>query len=816
MNQFVPREAEMQDLRRLFQSKPPETSQRRVVVVVHGLGGIGKTQLAVEFAREHQRRFSAIFWLDGSSEINLKQSFVGMVQRLPQDELTADGVGTCTHSVVDVNVAVHECLRWLSLSSNHDWLLIIDNVDRDHLDKDDPQSYNVKGYFPPADHGSILITSRLASLQKHGSGVKVGTVAAEQARAILENNAGRDVKNADVILERLNGLPLALTQAGSYMRETNLSASAYAKHYDTTWERLMKKQGRFPLEEYGDRNVLTTWILSYEQVRKQSKKAVCLLKLWGFLDYGELWYELIVARRDLAQQMDIPAWLVHIAEDELEFTDAMGLLLRYSLADANEDTSSYSMHSVLHKWCGQLAEGEERYGLSCVAAGLVASNVPLESEAEYWKKQKRVLAHGTNVSGWIVEVPFSDAGETIGASVLPWALHRLGDLLSNGDRLKQAEEMYQRALQGYEKAWGPEHTLTLNTVNNLGNLYTNLGRLSEAEEMYQRALQGYEKAWGPEHTLTLNTVNNLGNLYKNLGRLSEAERTYQRALQGKEKAWGLEHTSTLNTVNNLGILYKNLGRLSEAEKMYQRALQGYEKAWGPEHTLTLDTVNNLGNLYADLGRLDEAERMYIRVLQSCERTSNLDHTSARNALGGLHQVYRCRLVSLRQEQSAHRWANLVNPSRQYKEHTIVAVTNLCKEMGAVWPTFFSLLGRILIWAEQDDGAVLAFQHQFCLAESKPEQGSTVCDGCDIRLYAGMTRLVCKACVDVDLCEECYKEYEIDGFVSRGSAENCQGHPFLAVPGEKGKLHAGTSSPDVSLTQWLTSIQIQHGTTGREV
>jgi hypothetical protein len=195
MNKFVPREEVMQQLRQLFKSKPPGTSQRRVVGIVHGLGGIGKTQLAVEFAREHQRNFSAIFWLDGSSETNLQQSFVGILQRLPQGELTAEGMRIRTQSVVDIDVVVRECLRWLSLSSNHNWLLVIDNVDRDHHKKEDSQSYNVKEYFPPADHGSILITSRLANLQRLGTGVKVGTVAAEQARAILENNAGRDIES---------------------------------------------------------------------------------------------------------------------------------------------------------------------------------------------------------------------------------------------------------------------------------------------------------------------------------------------------------------------------------------------------------------------------------------------------------------------------------------------------------------------------------------------------------------------------------------------------------------------------------------------
>src|SRR5262245_51683003 len=106
-----------------------------------------------------------------------------------------------------------------------------------------------------------------------------------------------------MVLERLHGLPLALTQAGSYLRETNMSAVTYAKHYDRTWEHLMKKKGRFPLKEYGDRNVLTTWNMSYEQVRKQSEAAARLLEFWGFLDHGELWYGLFAAGLDEFAQM---------------------------------------------------------------------------------------------------------------------------------------------------------------------------------------------------------------------------------------------------------------------------------------------------------------------------------------------------------------------------------------------------------------------------------------------------------------------------------------------------------------------------------
>jgi hypothetical protein len=198
VGQFVERPAEMAVVEQLLLEASPATSpatrRRRRVVVVHGLGGIGKTQLAVEFARKYHHRFSAVFWLDGSSEASLKQSFVSMTQRFPRGELTANSAALLSDAAVEANVAVRECQRWLSKSLNLHWLLIIDNVDRDHDDQEDPQAYNVKTYFPHADHGSILITSRLTSLRRLGSGVKVGTVAAQQARAILENNAGRVIE----------------------------------------------------------------------------------------------------------------------------------------------------------------------------------------------------------------------------------------------------------------------------------------------------------------------------------------------------------------------------------------------------------------------------------------------------------------------------------------------------------------------------------------------------------------------------------------------------------------------------------------------
>jgi len=105
----------------------------------------------------------------------------------------------------------------------------------------------------------------------------------------------------------MHGLPLALTQAGAYIRERNISAVEYAGHYNEKWTQLMRKEGRFPLKEYGNRSVLTTWAMSYEQVQKQSERTARLVKLWGLLASGELWYELVAAASEVADGMNVPA-----------------------------------------------------------------------------------------------------------------------------------------------------------------------------------------------------------------------------------------------------------------------------------------------------------------------------------------------------------------------------------------------------------------------------------------------------------------------------------------------------------------------------
>jgi tetratricopeptide (TPR) repeat protein len=432
------------------------------------------------------------------------------------------------------------------------------------------------------------------------------------------------------LVERLGHLPLALVQAGTYMRETKTGCSKYLDLYETSWSQLAAETPC--LRDYENRSIQTTWMISYDRVRQGNPIAGKLLQLWAYLDHQDVWYELFFRGRDGWREC---SWLQELASSEIHFKRVMKSLLAFSLIESHQHTESYSIHPVVHDWCAETIS----YGkgdLMVAALTIVGTASPDHSEVEYWLLQQRLLPHADRC---VRRIDDSDVLDRLGSVESSLAFSHLGLLYADQGKHVEAEKTYRRALDGYEKAWGPDHTSTLDTVNNLGSLCASQGKHAEAEKMYRRALDGYEKAWGPDHTSTLDTVNNLGNLYADQGKHAEAEKLYRRALDGYEKAWGPDHISTLDIVNNLALLYADQGKHAEAEKMYRRALDGYEKAWGPDHTSTLNTVNNLGNLYASQGKHAEAEKMYRRALDGYEKAWGPDHTSTLNTVNNLGNLY---------------------------------------------------------------------------------------------------------------------------------------------------------------------------------
>ena len=177
---FIDRPVEMKALENILL---PKQSSRRKVFALHGLGGIGKTQLSAEFARNFQHNFSSVFWLDGDTEDKLMRSIAACISRIPAGQISE--AYRINREDSDVQSAVRQFKSWLSETNNTDWLVVVDNLDKEYR----PNSIQnfITEYISEADHGSILFTTRLTTLSQLGSSYGLGKMDKRQGQEIFEN-----------------------------------------------------------------------------------------------------------------------------------------------------------------------------------------------------------------------------------------------------------------------------------------------------------------------------------------------------------------------------------------------------------------------------------------------------------------------------------------------------------------------------------------------------------------------------------------------------------------------------------------------------
>ena len=679
VSQFVERPELLKEIETSF-ANTTESAPRPRKTVLLGMGGQGKTQLALEYCRLSRisETYQAIFWIDASSSNTVSRAFEAIVAKICDPGRVFD----------DIESKV-EFVKGTLGSWQMPWLMVFDNYD--NID----EFKNISDYLPQGRTGAILFTSRHAGSERLGSVIRLSQMTEDESLELLLRQSKyerTDENNAEgmKIVKRLGYLPLAIDQAGAYISQRKLPLSRFIKHYEDRKEFVLKHTPA--LWEYRRKidndkeerllSVFTTWELSFQQIHKSDDERILIghfLTLSAFLNASDVGEDIF--KFSLTQENDDPndegSWYEGsddvVSEDEgsehessehegsedeqakwIQLFTSDGAWDQYKYEDIITELSDlsllqrvstestvlhFSLHPLVADWLRLRTDQKGRKDFTVEATTILANYIGEQDQDGLSLEVKQyLLAHIDaclyNDQEYLTDVDRSDI-ESQRKSAFTFASY-----YASLDRYIEAEALYERALMGYEKALGPEHTSTLSTVNSLGNLYSDQGKLAEAEVLYQRALAGCEKALGPEHTSTLDTVHNLGLLYFNQGKLAEAEALYQRALAGCEKALGPEHTSTLDTVNNLGSLCRKQGKLAEAEALYQRALAGKEKALGPEHTSTLDTVHNLGLLYFDQGKLAEAEALYQRALAGCEKALGPEHTSTLDTVNNLGSLCR--------------------------------------------------------------------------------------------------------------------------------------------------------------------------------
>jgi tetratricopeptide (TPR) repeat protein len=569
---------------------------------IHGLGGVGKTQLAVEYAYRHAAEYDLIWWVRAEEPAALAADYAALAAplNLPQKDDP------------DQRLVVQAVRRELGQRTN--WLLIFDNA---------PGQEAVRPYLPPTATGHILITSRNPHWGEVASLLTVQVLERDESVAFLLKRTGQaDEAAAAKLAEALGDLPLALAQAGAYIDATPAPLADYLDLLQSRRTELWDKEHPPPAYPY---TVATTWQISFQRIRQASPAGADLLNLCAFLAPEDIPQDLLT---EGAQFMPQP--LADAVADLLAFDNTAVILLNYGFV--RRIGKALSIHRLVQAVARDRLPENARNTWAEAAVRLVNSAFPFDSDdVRTWPVCARLLPHALAVAGHaeILQVASEATGRL---------LNQAGLYLKGRAEFAQAKAAFERALAIWKKQLGPEHPQVATVVNNLGSVLHDLGDLAGARAHFERALVIDEAAFGPHHPNVAIRVNNLGSVLQDLGDLAGARAAYERALAIDEAVFGPDHPKVAIRVNNLGGVLKDLGDLAGARTHFQRALAIDEAVFGPDHPNVAGDLNNLGSVLQDLGDLAGARAHFQRALAILEKQLGPDHpnvASAVNNLGGV-------------------------------------------------------------------------------------------------------------------------------------------------------------------------------------
>lgn len=639
VKEFIPRNSELEQIEQHL--LPGSTKQmRRKVFVLHGVGGSGKSQLALEFARKHQRTFSAVFWLNGDTKYHLEQCIADIALQLPDEHLSEACRRFRDGSSQDIDLVVKHVLEWFTESGNNKWLLIFDNVDRDQS-LQDADAYDVVSYFPNADQGSILVTTRLTRLGQLGKSLRLQGMTPEQGSRLLHSHIGRPVEGSEELVKELGGLPLALAQAGAFMHQTNSSVDEYLRYYRETWSRLFEETSKSLLQN-DSQPVVTTWELSYRQVENEDSNAAKLLQVCSCLSSWDIWYGLFspLLTEEAEQTNNIPDWFRVCIQGELNFKRAIKTLLDYSMLEPQNDPSAYFIQPVVHEWCFNFRLGDNLSSTVRLATMIVASAIKDIHDPRYRTLSRRLYPHCERISRLSSEVSRCDTRDEAQGHQLIDSWFHLADFLQEYGRFTEAETLFQQALLQGERSLGPCHWSTIKMLYALGTLYSDQKKFDKGEELLQAAFSKAMNTRGSRDDLTLEIVQSLGTLYSKQGKFKDAENMYKVALEMCNEGGDKRNPNAMTIFNNLGLLYMDEGRLKAAERMLVQAQEKCkELKLDSENILALMIISNLAKVYYHRGKLKKAEEMHLRALEALESVFGKDNIKTQAAANCLGHVY---------------------------------------------------------------------------------------------------------------------------------------------------------------------------------
>jgi tetratricopeptide (TPR) repeat protein len=608
-----------------------------IAPALHGLGGVGKTQLALEYAHRHLRDYDVIWWLAAEQSATIPDQLMALARRL--------GMAEPTDQVETVQAL------WDELRHRDRWLLVYDNAE---------QPQDLRPWWPPAS-GGVLVTSRNPAWSGVGLPLAVGVLPRNQAIAFLTRRlASPDPEALDQLADALGDLPLALEQAASYLEETGTPIIEYLGLLGERVYELFSSGTPTDSEQ----TIATIWSLSLGHLRTGAPGAQDLLTLCAFLGPEDL------PRSLFTDHPEVLAGPLAVAiGDRYGFQQALGMLRRYSLVTVHHDR--ISVHRLVQAVVRQALDPDQMKAWAARAVSLVLAGFPDNAyNADTWSLAAPLVPHALAVTDHTV------VDETAPAAVVR-LLNRVGDYLWGRGEYRQAQPLLERTCALAEARLGAHHLDTARSLNLHGQVLRDLGDLHQARDLHERALAIYEAQPVPDDLEIAVSLTNLGRVLRTQLELDRARSVLESALTIYQDQLGPDHPNTAWSLNNLARTLHASGELEDALDLHQRALAIREAGLGPDHPATASSLTNLALVLTDQGELSAARARHERALAIFDSQSGRDHPDTAESLVDLGVVLR-KLGDLKGARALQLRALAIYEARFGPDHphTAWALTNL--------------------------------------------------------------------------------------------------------------------------------------------
>ena len=582
------------------------------ISAVSGMGGIGKTELAVKYARVYINDYpGGICWLN-ARDANLATGIIQFVQlqmglEVPQQDFHGNALTLIQQ--------VAWCWRnWQPPEGLV--LVILDDVT------------NLEGFaelIPPNHRFRILMTTRLRDIDANVSEIALGVLAPEEGLELLINIVGekrvnKELAAAQELCEWLGYLPLGIELVGRYIKKKPPHFT-FKKMLELLQQQRLQQEAINPQQKglsTAQRGVLAAFEISWVELSPETQRVAGFLSLFAADIFVWEWVE------STAKLLN---W------DESDVETAIEQLYQRHLVGCVEDDGEYSyqIHPLIREFLkikltadADIKEIKQAFTNTFIE---IAQTIPRTTTLEFINSVKKAIPHLTEVAENLIDA-VSDEN-------LILAFTGLARFYNGQGLYALAEPCYQQCVSTVKSRLGKNHPDTAISFNNLAALYYSQGKYEQAEPLLIQVLELYKQLLREKHPLVALSFNNLAALYNSQGRYEEAEPLYIQALELYKHLLGVNHPHTAGSFNNLAALYNSQVKYDEAEPLLIQALDLRKQLLGVNHPDTASSFNNLAELYGSQRRYEEAEPLCIQALESRKQLLGENHPDTALSLSNL-------------------------------------------------------------------------------------------------------------------------------------------------------------------------------------